>query len=89
LIAKLTVFFSRDAPHGVKQRTAEIGRSSSIVAETEQIPNRRNSSLNSRAQILTDRGDGSSLGVQKFALLNQRVIIDQNNRVGVRESTVE
>ena len=33
----------------------KIGRSMAIVAETERIPNRRNSPLNSRAQI----SDGS------------------------------
>jgi hypothetical protein len=37
----------------------------SIVAGTGQIAGRGNCPLNSRAQFLTDRGDGSSQSVEK------------------------
>jgi hypothetical protein len=37
-----------------------------IVAETEQVPNRENSPLNSRAQIPTARGVGSPSCVEKI-----------------------
>src|ERR1700730_4451671 len=40
-------------------------------------------------KFLTDRADGSSLRAEKFALLDQRMMIAQNNRVGVRGSAVE
>jgi hypothetical protein len=50
------LFFHRgvSAYHSVGFK--KIDRSSAIVAETEQIPNRENSPLNSRAQILDGSG---------------------------------
>ena len=44
----------------------KIGRSMAIVAETERIPNRRNSPLNSRAQI----SDGSG---RRFLMVRQKI----------------
>jgi hypothetical protein len=51
----VTVFFQRGVSAYIRQAFKKIDRSSAIVAETEQIPNRRNSPLNSRVQI----SDGS------------------------------
>jgi hypothetical protein len=55
-----------------------------IVIETEEIPNRRNSPLNSRARF----SDGSEMRFfgmgRKNTLLDQRITIAQNNRLGVR-----
>ena len=56
-----------------------------IVLEAEQIPNRRNSPLNSRALIFDGSGETVLRRARKdFALLDQRVMIAQNDRVGVR-----
>jgi hypothetical protein len=43
--------FCGDPTAWLSAETSKIDRSIPIVAETEQIPNRRNSALNSRAQI--------------------------------------
>jgi hypothetical protein len=43
--------FCDDPVASLSAETSKIDRSTPIVAETEQIPNRRNSPLNSRAQI--------------------------------------
>jgi len=52
----------------------KIGRSMAIVAETERIPNRRNSPLNSRAQISDGSGETVPYGSPKdFLLLDQCV----------------
>jgi len=44
--------FQPRADGGFAWPTSKIDRSLPIAPETEQIPNRRNSPLNSRAQIL-------------------------------------
>lgn len=57
----------------------------SIVSETNEIVDRRNSPLNSRSQISDE--ETVLCKVQKsFALEIQRVTIAQNNRVGVRDT---
>src|SRR5437764_13604870 len=55
-IASLTVFSAGEPMARLSAGRAESNRSMPIVAETEQIADRRNSSLNSRAQI----SDGSA-----------------------------
>lgn len=54
--ARLTVFFSPTRQRRSRLGLQKIGQSIPIVAETEQIADRRNSSLNSRAQ----NSDGSA-----------------------------
>jgi hypothetical protein len=80
----VTVFFGAARPRSIGSRQRKIDRLMPIVVETEQIPNRRNSLSIQERDFLTDRGDGSSLRVKKIARTIQRVIMAQNNRVGVR-----
>jgi hypothetical protein len=78
----VTVFFGNCRYGSVGGRQKKIDRLIPIVAETEQIVDRRNWYLKSRAQI----SDGSARRFfvvrRKIALLNQRVTIALNHRVG-------
>jgi hypothetical protein len=56
VIAKADGIFPGDAARCMLDESQRIDRSIPIVTETEQIADRRNSSLNSRAQI----SDGSA-----------------------------
>lgn len=80
----LTVFFVCRAKMAVPPEIAKIDRSMPIVAEIEQIVDRRSSCLESRARIYDGLG-GTVLRcvLKEFVLLNQIVMIAQNHRVGV------
>ena len=63
-------------------RYREIDQSLSIVAETEQNPNRRNCPLNSTAQIFDGCGVGFPSCAEKNSMLNQCVRMRQNDGAG-------
>jgi hypothetical protein len=55
----VTVFLDLQASNPSAAVSEKIDRLMPIVVEVEQIPNRRNSPLNSRARFSDDRGYGS------------------------------
>jgi hypothetical protein len=61
----------------LRRTPRKIDRSMPIVAETEQIAERRNSPLNSRARISDGPGIRFFIMRRKFALIIQCVIITQ------------
>jgi hypothetical protein len=79
----MMVFFARRDDTVLHWDSGEIDQSIPIVAETEHIPNRRNSRLKSRAQISDGSARRFSSCAEKLTLLDQCVTLGQNNRVGM------
>jgi hypothetical protein len=75
--------FRRPADGRALRRMSKINRLMPTVAETERIPNRRNSRLKSRSRISDGPGRRFFIVCGKFFMSDQRVITAQNNRVGM------
>ena len=81
---RLTAFFRVTRARCLLDRFQKIDQSMPIVAETEQIANRRNFFLKSIAQI-SDGSGARCLSVhRKICVGLQCVTMDKNNRVGVK-----
>jgi hypothetical protein len=71
----LTVFFWANLVTPLSRKIPRIDQSIPIVAETEQIADRRNSLLKSRGRIFDGLGSRFFAACKNIALINQRVII--------------
>jgi hypothetical protein len=80
----LTVFFPPTRAPCVLGELKKIDRSMPIVAETEQVADRRNFCLNSRSKFSDGSGRRFFAAAEKFVALDQCVTMTQNDRVGVR-----
>jgi hypothetical protein len=83
MLLRLTVFFVVRSVTAFSPESSEIDQLIAIVVETEQISNCQNLPLNSRAQISDGSERRSFVVRKKFTQLNQRIMIAQNNRVGL------
>src|ERR1700676_1423267 len=76
----LTVFFGKLETPLLRRTPRKIDQSISIVFETEQIADRRNSPLNSRARI----SDGSGI---RFFVVSGKICLDGSMRYDASEQS--
>src|SRR5258708_32583432 len=76
----LTVFWAKLETPLLRRTPRKIDQSMSIVCETEQIADRRNSPLNSRAQI----SDGSGI---RFFVVSGKIFLDGSMRYDASEQS--
>jgi LysR substrate binding domain len=82
----VTVFLAHERMTACHRECRKIDQSMPIAAETEPIANQRNSCFKSRAQILTDRRDGSSSCAETIYAVKSTGFMGLNGRAGVRGS---
>jgi len=68
--------FAAKPPTPFSSENSKIDRSMPIVVETKQISDRRNFPSKSKAEISDGVGGGFDHRQEKFAAMNQRVIMD-------------